>query len=488
MSKLERYFKQYRKHIVGLNEAYLTAYGKKKLLYADWVASGRLYKPIETKLVNTIGPFVANTHTDSNVTGAAMTAAYTYAHDLIKKHVNAGENSDVIITYGFGMTGVVNKLQRMLGLRIPEKYKERIYIKPENRPVVLITHMEHHSNHTSWLETIADVVVVEPDQNNLVSLVNLRNELEKYKHRNYIIGAFTACSNVTGIETPYHAMAKIIHEYGGVCFVDFACSAPYVDINMRPKDKMEQLDAIFFSPHKFLGGPGSSGVLIFNRDLYKNKVPDHPGGGTVQWTNPWGGRSYFLDIEKREDGGTPGFLQTIKTALCIGLKEQMGTKQMKQREQELLKIAFDGLGEIDGLHILEKNIRRRLGVISFYMDGIHYNLITKLLCDRYGIQVRGGCACAGTYGHYLLGITPEQSKQITTKIDQGDLSVKPGWVRLSLHPTMTNAELLYIINAIKQIVENKDVWSQDYLYNAKNNEYYHKTFNGGLDVKEWFSN
>jgi selenocysteine lyase/cysteine desulfurase len=486
MTKLERYFKLFRQNIVGIDESYLTPYGKKKILYADWIASGRLYKPIEKKLLNTVGPFVANTHTESNVTGSTMTVAYAHAQELIKKHVNAGVNSDVIITYGFGMTGVVNKLQRMLGIRVPEKYKDRIFIKPENRPVVFTTHMEHHSNHTSWLETIADVIVVEPDVNNKVSLSNLRKAIEQYKSRKYIIGAFTACSNVTGIETPYHAMAKIIHEFGGICFVDFACSAPYVQINMRPEDKMEHLDGIYFSPHKFLGGPGTSGVLIFNKDLYKNKVPDNPGGGTVKWTNPWGGRSYFHEIEKREDGGTPGFLQTIKTALCIRLKEQMGVKNIEEREKELVKLAFDELSSIEGLHILQGDVRKRLGVISFYLDGIHYNLVTKLLCDHFGIQVRGGCACAGTYGHYLLGITPSQSKKITASIDKGDLSSKPGWVRLSLHPTMTNRELLYIVNAIKQVVANSKEWEKDYRYDPKTNEFYHKTYQSGPDVKKWF--
>lgn len=486
MSKLERYFKTYRKQIVGINENYVTPYGKKKIIYADWIASGRLYKPIETKLLNIVGPYVANTHTESNITGSTMTAAYAHARELIKKHVNASP-SDVMITDGTGTTSVVNKLQRILGLRIPEKYKERIFLKPENRPVVVTTHMEHHSNHTSWLETVAEVVVIEPSEQNGISLENLRKTLEKYKNRNYIIGAFTACSNVTGIETPYYKMAKIVHKYGGVCFVDFACSAPYVQINMRPDDKMEHLDAIYFSPHKFLGGPGTSGVLIFNKNLYKNKVPDNSGGGTVQWTNPWGGRSYFHEIEQREDGGTPGFLQTIKTAFCIRLKEQMGVAKIAEREKELIKIAFDGLSKIEGLHILQGDMRKRLGVISFLIDGIHYNLLTKLLCDRFGVQVRGGCACAGTYGHYLLGITRSQSKEITDQIEKGNLSLKPGWVRLSLHPTMTNSELLFIINAIKQIVKNVEDWEKDYDYDRNRNEFFHKTINFGPDIKRWFN-
>ncbi|OIJ15551.1 selenocysteine lyase [Anaerobacillus arseniciselenatis] len=486
MTKLERHFNKFRKNIVGLNERYHSPYGKKKLLYADWVASGRLYKPIEEKLLKTVGPFVANTHTEANITGSTMTSAYLHSKQIIKDHVNADADTDIIITDGSGMTGVVNKLQRILGLRLPEKYKDRIFIREENRPVVFVTHMEHHSNHTSWLETIADVVVVDPGKNNKISLENLRKTIERYKRRKIKIGAFTACSNVTGIETPYHKMAKVMHEYGGLCLVDFACSAPYVRINMRPKDELERLDGIYFSPHKFLGGPGTSGVLIFNENLYKNKIPDHPGGGTVKWTNPWGEKSYYEETEQREDGGTPGFLQVIKTALCIKLKEEMGVENILKKEKQLLKIAFDELTKVKGLHILQEDVRHRLGIISFYIEDIHYNLLTKMLCDRYGIQVRGGCACAGTYGHFLLGISKEKSNAITSQIEQGDLSKKPGWVRLSLHPTMTNTEVYYITNAIKEITLNISKWKHDYRYDKAKNEFFHKHFTDIHDVKKWF--
>jgi selenocysteine lyase/cysteine desulfurase len=224
---------------------------------------------------------------------------------------------------------------------------------------------------------------------------------------------------------------------------------------------MEQLDAIFFSPHKFLGGPGSAGVLIFSKELYKNEIPDTPGGGTVKWTNRWGGYSYITDIEVKEDGGTPGFLQGIKAALAVTIKENMGTDKMRAREKELLEIAFAGLSKIKNLHILASNIRERLGVISFYVDGIHHNLLTSLLNDRFGIQLRGGCSCAGTYGHFLLDVDFKMSKEITDKIDSGDLSMKPGWIRLSLHPTMTDEELLFITDAIRQTAENASEWQKD---------------------------
>ena len=287
------------------------------------------------------------------------------------------------------------------------------------------------------------------------------------------IGSFTACSNVTGISTPYHQMARIMHENGGLCFVDFAASAPYVDMNMHPEDPLQALDAIFYSPHKFLGGPGTPGVLIFNSAIYQNSVPDNSGGGTVDWTNPWGEFKYVDDIEVREDGGTPGFLQTIKAALCIELKNIMGVENIHQREKELVKIAFEEMLKIPGLHILADNVQDRLGIISFYLDDVHFNLACKLLNDKFGIQVRGGCACAGTYGHFLLDVSHDKSKQITDLINHGDLSRKPGWVRLSIHPTMTTDELYFTIDAIKQVQLNHQIWGKDYLYLNKINEFRH---------------
>jgi selenocysteine lyase/cysteine desulfurase len=347
--------------------------------------------------------------------------------------------------------------------------------------------MEHHSNQTSWYETVADVVVVKPGKDLLCDLNNLEKELKKYKNRKIKYGSFSACSNVTGIQTPYYEMAKLMHKYGGYCFVDFAASAPYVDIDMHPKDKGADLDAIFFSPHKFLGGPGTSGVLIFNRELYHNYTPDQPGGGTVEWTNPWGEYKYIEDIEIREDGGTPGFLQAIRTALCIELKNDIGVKNILKREKQLLRIAFKELRKIPHLHILADNIEHRLGIVSFYIDDIHYNLIVRLLSDRYGIQVRGGCACAGTYGHYLLRVDHKHSRKITELINSGDLSLKPGWVRLSLHPTMTNEELYLVCRALKEIQENHRLWKEDYVYNNHTNEFYNKKLrNNSLFINNWF--
>jgi selenocysteine lyase/cysteine desulfurase len=483
---MEKHFEKFRKNIVGIDHFYESPYGIQKILYADWIASGRLYAPIEERIYKEIGPFVGNTHTETSETGTLMTKAYHHAQQRIKKHVNAGEN-DILISTGYGMTGAIVKFQRILGLKYCGQLFQHECLKESEKPVVFITHMEHHSNQTSWFETVTDVVVLQPGKDLLVDPENLRSELEKYKHRKLKIGSFTSCSNVTGIHVPYHELAKVMHEYGGLCFIDFAASAPYCEINMNPDDPLEKLDAIFFSPHKFLGGPGASGVLIFDKSMYRNPAPDQPGGGTVDWTNPWGEYKYVDNIEAREDGGTPGFLQTIRAALAIELKEQMGIENICKREEEILHRAFDGLQKIPGIHILADNVRDRIGVISFYIDNLHYNLIVKLLSDRYGIQMRGGCACAGTYGHYLLDVSYEKSKSITEKITSGDLSEKPGWVRLSLHPVMTDLEVDYILEAIGEIAKNYETWKDDYLYNKHTNEFQHANEGDRKDrmVKAW---
>lgn len=483
-TELEIYFQQFRENIIGVNQEFRSPFGTKRIIYTDWTASGRLYRPIEEKLINDFGPFVANTHTETTISGTAMTMAYHKARNIIKKHVNANAD-DVLITDGTGMTGVVNKLQRILGLRVSENLKEFTSIPKELKPIVFISHMEHHSNQTSWLETIADVEVIACDDEGLFCLENFKQTIDKYKERPFKIASITSCSNVTGIQTPYHEVAKIMHQNNGVCFVDFACSGPYVNIDMHP-DNESYLDAIFFSPHKFLGGPGTTGVLIFNKNLYKNNVPDCPGGGTVSWTNPWGEHKYIDNIEDREDGGTPGFLQVIKTALAIQLKEKMGVNNILKREHEIVDYVFNRLSNVKNIKILASQHKERLGVISFYIDDLHYNLGVKILNDKYGIQTRGGCSCAGTYGHFLLHVDKETSHDLVCQITSGDLIKKPGWIRMSIHPTTTNDEIKYVCDAIIELANEHKEWSLDYQYDNFSNTFHH--VNDKLEEKNMVSN
>lgn len=485
-ASLEAYFAAFREHTIGIRHRIATPYGQQLLTYADWTASGRLYEPIERTMQESFGPYVSNPHTESNSTGLTMTLAYTEARNIIRRHVNAG-TEDVLLFCGNGTTGAINKLQRLMGLKLPEWQRADFRCAPEERPVIFISHMEHHSNLLPWQEGIGDVVTVPAGADGHIDLVALEELLRLYRNRRFKIGSFTACSNVTGIQTPYAKLAALMHRHGGVCFVDFAASAPYEDIDMHPSSPLEKLDAIFFSPHKFLGGPGTSGVLLFDAALCGGRLPDEPGGGTVVWVNPWGGRRYIDDVEVREDGGTPGFLQAFRIALCLKLKERMNGSGgwMRVREQELCRQLLSGLARIPGCTILAGGHTERHGIVSFTLENIHYNLAVKLLNDRFGIQARGGCSCAGPYGHYLLGLDHKLSEQIIQALHAGDQSTKPGWVRLSLHPIMTDSEVEQMITAVQSIVSHIAEWSRDYRYNAATNSWLHNS--GQLETEHAIS-
>ncbi len=474
--------------VIGRDLRIPTPYGTLPLTYADWTASGRAYAPMEESLLRDFAPHIANTHTETSFTGHAMTAAYQQARTILKAHVGANAD-DVLLGVGTGCTAAINKLQRMLGLRKPSNYIGTTTLAAQDRPLVLITHMEHHSNHTTWLECEVDLEVIPANAQGLVDVDAIPAILARYSKRKLRMASVTACSNVTGIATPYHAIAKVMHQAGGLCFVDFACSAPYVAINMHPADPLEALDAIFFSPHKFLGGPGACGILVFNRALYGALVPDQPGGGTVTWTNPWQQHRYYDDIETREDGGTPGFIQLVRAAKAAQLKDAMGVQAIAAREHAIVERVFAALGANERIVILAAQHRQRLPVISFYIPQLHYNLVVRLLNDRFGVQARGGCSCAGTYGHYLLNVDPTRSHQITDQIDAGDLTDKPGWVRISFHPTMSDAEVDRVCEAVLAIAQHGEQWQADYRRLPRQNDFEH--VQGNADVQpllaRWFS-
>lgn len=489
----EEYFRPFRERIVGVDSRMRGADGREMpIVYADWTASGRLYAPIEDFMRGKVGPLVANTHTETTWTGEAMTRAYHRSRDIIKSHVHAGPD-DSLMFVGFGMTAAINKLQRILGLRLPEGIASPH--REGKRPLVLVTHMEHHSNQITWEECDVDLRIIPRDEaTGLPDLEWQERMLKESADRPLLIGAFTAGSNVTGLLTPYHEMAALMHKYGGLAFIDFAAAAPYVDIDMHPSDAQGRpdparaLDGITFSPHKFLGGPGSSGVLVLSNALYSRAVPDQPGGGTVKWTTPFGTHRYVDEIESREDGGTPGFLQAIRAALAVVVKEKMGVGNIRAREKELLSIILGEFRAEPSIMLLEADNMERLGILSLYAPGEHHNLIVRLLNDRYGIQTRGGCSCAGTYGHILFNITKTTSRRITDMIDSCDLSDKPGWVRVSIHPTMTDAEARYVGSSVAAVIRNCKAWGEDYLFHKESGEFTRKDgFEGSPDLMSEFT-
>lgn len=469
----EAYFSKFREGTSGDDVTMFCYHLNKSLpcVYADWTASGRCYKPIEDIFAKQISPYVANTHTETSFLGHVMTATYKKARQVIKRHVHATED-DVLLTYGSGMTGALYKFQSILGLKYHESLLPELKKKAgDDLPIVFITHYEHHSNQISWENCLAEVVIVPPDADGRVSIEHFEHAFVKYSHRTRKMASVSACSNVTGICTPFHAIAKVAHKHGVLCFVDFACSFGYVDVDMHPDDPQASLDAIFCSPHKLLGGPGSCGICIFNKSLYKLTKPDFCGGGTVTWTNPWGEQGYINNIEEREDGGTPAFLQTIRAAMAIQLKEEMTVSRIQAREHYINRIVFDRWGSVENIEILAGNIKDRVSVFSIIISGLHYNLLAKLLNDYFGIQCRGGCNCAGTYGHVLFDIEQAQSKSITNLIDKGDNSTKPGWCRLSFHPIMTDAEVHFICDSVIHIAKEFKQMRKEYYYDSHCNQF-----------------
>jgi selenocysteine lyase/cysteine desulfurase len=435
-------------------------------IYADWTASGRLYRPIEERLTEVAGALMANTHTEDSFTGREMTRWLHEANQVIKKHVNA-DSKDVLINTGSGMTGALAKFIRILGLWSHETYRDTILKNMEHRPLVYITHREHHSNQTMWLESLAEVRIIPGKEGDEIDLEWLREDILKEVDRPVKFASITAASNVTGIVTPFREIARIMHSHNGWCFADFAASAPYVDIDMHPAHG-EWLDAVYFSPHKFLGGPGSEGVLIFNGDLYKNQIPEQPGGGTVVWTNPWGEHQFVADIEQRESGGTPGILQTIKTALAIQLKEEMGTQRMLEREETLNALLFSKLKKMPNIQVLSENHEHRLSIFSIVFKNMDYRKAVQVLSNDFKVEARGGCACAGTYGHHLLDIDYCMSHSITDHLDDDNQETKPGWVRVSLHPSMSIEQVEQLADAIASVSNLGPEHTVSYTENTRN--------------------
>ncbi|HXK49333.1 MAG TPA: aminotransferase class V-fold PLP-dependent enzyme [Clostridiales bacterium] len=461
-----------RDQIIGIDSVFETPFGKRNLFYADYTASGRNLKFIEEKLQN-IEKSYANTHTTDDYSGEYLTTLLHGAEKKIKELVNTDENYK-IISVGSGSTGALKRLQEILGIYIPPHTKDRMFSSIKSlgcescsilekikidRPVVFIGPYEHHTNEVMWRESFADIVVIELDDEGEIDKEMLDLELKKDKYKDKVkYCSFSAGSNITGIITDTYELAKIAHSNGAYIFFDFAAVAPYTDINVR-KNETSYFDAVFFSPHKFLGGPGSAGVLIFRKELYRSDLPPTTaGGGTVDFVG-FTDQDYSKDIETREKAGTPPILQTIKTAFAMELKSRIGTKEIEKLEDRNKKLFFGHFRNSGKVEIMgNKNPHKRIAIVSFnirHLDKyLHPRLVTRLLSDLFGIQSRAGCSCAGPYGHRLLHISNEMSlKYREIVVGEGISGVKPGWVRVNLHWIFTENDVRYIIDAIEFIAE-----------------------------------
>lgn len=473
-----------RDSVIGEDLLMETPYGVRRVTYADYTASGRALTFVEDFIRDRVLPGYANTHTESSGTGLQTTRLREEARELIRSAVGGGDDSVVIFT-GSGCTGAIAKLIGVLGLRISSALDDAHHltehIPPAERPVVFLGPYEHHSNEIPWRESIADVVVIRQDIDGGVDLEELRTQLEKYAERPLKIGTFSAASNVTGILTDTAAISTLLHEHGALSFWDFAAAAPYIDIEMDATDPAAPLaykDAIFLSPHKFIGGPSTPGVLVARRELFANRVPDVPGGGTVLYVNDDDHR-YFDDPTHREEGGTPAIIESIRAGLVFQLKQAVGTATIREQEERFLARAIAAWREEPSIELLGNLDAPRLSIVSFVVRSpsgrfLHHNYVVALLNDLFGIQSRGGCSCAGPYGHRLLGIDLERSHEFEREIAGGCEGIKPGWIRVNFNYFVSDAVADYLVEAVRLVAREGWRLLGDYCFDTANGLWRHR--------------
>jgi selenocysteine lyase/cysteine desulfurase len=494
-------FEFLRNDVIGADAQITTPFGERLMVYSDYTASGRCLKFVEQYIQN-MQRIYANTHTEDDISGRSMTHLLEQAERSIKQSVNAGP-SGRIIACGTGATGAIDKLQQIIGVALPPATRRNLtrmmedslgedadtrfaeYLKT-HQPVVFVGPYEHHSNEISWRENLATVVEVRLDDQGGIDLAHLESLLgdPAYRDRKRI-GSFSAASNVTGMRSPVHEIAALLHRHGAIACFDYAASAPYVEIDMNPPagryEGEASLDAIFISPHKFLGGPGSSGVLVFNERLYHRDLPPSvSAGGTVDYVGPES-QDFIPHIEEREKAGTPGVLQILKAGLAFQIKDQVGIEAIEKRESEWLERTFDRWMGNPNVEILgNPDPERRISIISFNLKDhrgkyLHPKFVTTLLNDLFGIQSRAGCSCAGPYGHRLLDIDFEKSEQYRKWIGKGFCGIKPGWCRVSLHYVMDELEVDYIIEAVEFVAEHGYNFLPLYNFDVHSGAWQHKS-------------
>eukprot|EP00045_Choanoeca_perplexa_P002231 m.23525 g.23525 ORF g.23525 m.23525 type:complete len:561 (-) comp11398_c0_seq2:38-1720(-) len=466
---------QIRQDVIGSDSSIATPYGSVPLVYADYTASGRSLASIETRLQQHVLPSYANTHTDASFTGRTTGRLREEARATILAACGGNVDEHAVIFSGPGSTSAIATMISILQLHSSSKLKRK------RRPVVFVSSMEHHSNEVSWRETKADVVRVPMDDKGQPCVASLEKLLVKYRKRPLLVGSFSAASNVTGILTPVSALAACLHRHGALACFDYAAAAPYVRLDMQlsqDSDPLAYQDAMFISPHKFVGGPGTPGVLVLRRAIATNPVPSRPGGGTVMFVSPTH-HEYLTNIEAREEGGTPDIVGSIRCGLVFELKRTVGEDVIHQREQCLLKRALEVWQAEPNLELLGDQTADKLTITSFtvkYTESLklHHNFVAALLNDLFGVQARGGCSCAGPYGHYLLHVDAKTSQAFARLVGQGYEGMKPGWCRVNMPYFWDDATADYVIAAVALVAREGWRFLPDYTFDVHTGLWVHR--------------